>query len=139
MKKIYSNKTKQLLHIFNKFEDILGRQELIPSNNFLQVATIQASKNNIFNPHFHHWKENIFDQNIAQECWTVLKGKVKVVYYDIDDTYLAEEILSFGDCTITLSGGHEYEILEDNTIIIETKSGPYLNSKVDKTYFKGKK
>lgn len=139
MKKIYSNKTKQLLHIVKKFENITGRQELVPANNFLQVATIQASKDNKFKPHHHLWKENIFEQNIAQECWTILKGKVKVIYYDIDDTYLTEETLSFGDCTITLYGGHEYEILDDDTIIIETKTGPYLDRNLDKIYFERKK
>lgn len=138
MKKIYSKKTNQLLHIINRFEDINGRNELIPSNNFLQVATIKASKNQEFNSHYHIWKENTFDQNIAQECWVVLKGEVEITYYDVNEEYLDKEILREGDSSITLAGGHGYKILQDDTVIIESKSGPYLNRDLDKKYFKGK-
>lgn len=138
MKKIYSKKTNQLLHIINRFEDINGRNELIPSNNFLQVATIKASKNQEFNSHYHIWKENTFDQNIAQECWVVLKGEVEITYYDVDEEYLDKEILKAGDSSITLAGGHGYKILQDDTVVIESKSGPYLNRDLDKKYFKGK-
>ena len=36
---------------------------------------------------------------------------------------------------IILSGGHGYEILEDNTQIIEAKNGPFIDVETDKRKF----
>jgi len=39
-----------------------------------------------------------------------------------------------GDASFTLYGGHTYEILEDDTIVYEYKTGPYEGQKLDKTF-----
>jgi len=52
------------------------------------------------------------------------------VYRKIIDT----PILNAGDASFTLEGGHTYEILEDNTIVYEYKTGPYEGQQNDKKF-----
>ena len=86
-----------------------------------------------FKPHKHIWKERKRDV-IAQESWVVIQGSVKCIFYDIDDTLIAEPVLYPGDSSYTLEGGHNYEIQEDNTLVYEYKTGPYEGQIFDKTF-----
>ena len=134
MIKIYS-KTQPglLLHVINKLSEIQGRTEIIPEDNFLQCATLELRKNKTFPPHYHIKKERHYKEQIAQESWVVIKGKVKCILYDIDNkTILGTHVLEAGDASFTLYGGHTYEILEDNTIVYEYKTGPYEGQALDK-------
>ena len=138
MIKIYS-KTQPglLLHVINKLSEIQGRTEIIPEDNFLQCATLELRKNKTFPPHYHIKKERHYKEQIAQESWVVIKGKVKCILYDIDNkTILATPVLEAGDASFTLYGGHTYEILEDNTIVYEYKTGPYEGQALDKRMIK---
>ena len=74
-------------------------------------------------------------QILPQESWFVYKGKVKCIFYDIDDTIIDEVILNEGGISMTFRGGHNYEILEKNTLVLEYKTGPYLGQKLDKTIY----
>jgi hypothetical protein len=87
-----------------------------------------------FKPHKHIEKERNYPNKIAQESWVVIKGRVKCKFYDIDDTLIAEPILEAGDASFTLYGGHNYEILEDATIVYEYKTGPYEGQELDKVF-----
>ena len=35
---------------------------------------------------------------------------------------------------MTFQGGHNYEILEENTRVLEYKTGPYYGQKLDKVF-----
>ena len=136
MTKIYSKiEPDLLLHIVNRLSDIKGRTEVIPEDNFLQCATIVLSKDKKFPPHYHIKKERHYQEQIAQESWIVVKGRVKCIMYDIDNTtILATPVLEAGDASFTLYGGHTYEILEENTIVYEYKTGPYEGQELDKRF-----
>ena len=135
MEKIYSNvKPKKLLHVIHRLQEFDGRQEIIPEDNFLQCATLKMEKNKTFPPHKHITKERHHLEQIAQESWVVIQGSVRCIFYDIDDNIVAEPILYPGDASFTLYGGHTYEILEDNTLVYEYKTGPYEGQKLDKTF-----
>ena len=54
--------------------------------------------------------------------------------YDLDDTILATPTLKQGDASFTLYGGHTYEILEDDTLVYEFKTGPYEGQILDKEF-----
>ena len=116
MEKIYSKVEEgKLLHIINRFDDINGRTEVIPENNFIQCATLKMEKDKTFPPHKHITKDRHYKEQIAQESWVVIKGSVKCILFDIDDQIIATPILYPGDASFTLYGGHTYEILEDDT------------------------
>ena len=135
MEKIFSKKdTNKLLHIVIRKEDIIkGRLEVVPEDNFIQCAILNMDKGKTFRPHKHIWKERTRNL-IAQESWVVIQGSVKCIFYDIDDTIIAEPILNAGDASFTLEGGHTYLILEDDTLVYEYKTGPYEGQELDKTF-----
>tara|TARA_R100001443_G_C3277497_1_gene159545 strand:+ start:86 stop:505 length:420 start_codon:yes stop_codon:yes gene_type:complete len=135
MEKIYSRiEPNKLLHVINRLSDITGRKDIIPEDNFIQCATLKMEKGKTFPPHKHIIKERHYNNQIAQESWVVIKGKVQCIFYDIDDSIIAEPILEAGDASYTLYGGHTYKILEDDTIVYEYKTGPYEGQKLDKVF-----
>ena len=135
MEKIFSKlDPNKLLHIIFRKNDILKeRVNIVPENNFIQCSVMELEKDKTFRPHKHIWKEKT-GQVIAQESWIVIQGSVKCIFYDIDDTIICEPILYPGDASFTLEGGHNYLILEDNTLIYEYKTGPYQGQTLDKTF-----
>ena len=135
MEKIYSKvDPSKLLHLIVRKEEITpGRQDIIPEENFIQCSILNMEKGKTFKPHKHIWKERTRNV-IAQESWIVLQGSVKCIFYDIDDAIVAEPILYPGDASFTLEGGHNYLILEDNTLVYEYKTGPYEGQALDKTF-----
>ena len=135
MEKIYSKvKPEKLLHMIYRLSEIKERTNISPDNEYLQLASLKMKKGTTFKPHKHIIHEKVTD--IAQESWVVIKGSVKCIFYDLDDTIIAEPILFPGDCSLTFRGGHNYLILEDDTIVYEYKTGPYLGQELDKTFIK---
>ena len=135
MEKIYSKVEEgKLLHIINRLDEINGRSEVVPENNFIQCATLKMENGKTFPPHKHITKDRHYPEQIAQESWVVIKGSVKCILYDIDDQIISTPILYPGDASFTLYGGHTYEILEEDTIVYEYKTGPYEGQKLDKTF-----
>jgi len=133
MEKIYSKiRQNTLLHIIYRLNDVEGRTNIVPDNEFLQLASIQMKKDQTFQAHKHIIHEKV--TNIAQESWLVIRGSVKCILYDLDNKIIAEPILYSGDCSLTFRGGHNYLILEDDTVVYEYKTGPYLGQDLDKTF-----
>ena len=133
MIKIYSkNKPDTLLHLIYRLSEVKGRTNIAPENEFLQLASIQMQKGQTFKAHKHIVHEKV--TNMAQESWLVIKGRVECIFYDLDDTIIARPILEAGDCSMTFRGGHNYLILDDDTIVYEYKTGPYLGIEFDKTF-----
>ena len=135
IKEIKSKIDSKTIHYviqFNK-EDLQTneRKNIISPENFLQLSIMKFPLGKTFKAHKHIYKD-FSSEIIAQESWIVLKGQAKAIFYDIDGSFLQEEILNTLDCSITLQGGHNYEILEHDTIIYEYKTGPYLGIEKDK-------
>ena len=114
--KIYSKiQPDKLLHIVHRLTDVINRKtqrvDLINPDQFIQCSSLKMSKGTTFKAHKHIWKSGPTDV-IAQESWVVFVG----------------------DVSFTLSGGHNYEILEDSTIVYEYKTGPYEGQILDKEF-----
>ena len=135
MEKIYSKTNPEvLLHIIVRKQDLLpGRTEVVPENNFIQCALLNMPNGKTFPPHKHIWKDRTRNV-IAQESWIVIQGSVRCILYDLNDQIITTPILYPGDASFTLQGGHTYEILEDNTLVYEYKTGPYEGQQLDKTF-----
>jgi len=135
MEKIYSKINGQLLHQIVRYNDIVSnRTDLSSEETYLQCAALKLPKGQTFKPHKHNINPRHDENYIPQESWCVIKGKVQCIFYDIDDTIIAEPILSAGDASFTFAGGHNYLILEDDTFVYEYKTGPYYGQKIDKTF-----
>ena len=109
-----------------------SRINISPESESLQVAHIKLNKKQTFKAHKHIK----FDRNMprAQESWVVIKGRVKIYYYVLNNDLLTTREMIEGDCTITYMGGHNYEALEEDTTVYEFKTGPYLGLEKDKTF-----
>lgn len=134
MEKLFSKIHKdKLLHFVvrgNEIEE--GRVDLVDKDNFIQCSALKLKEGVTFKPHKHIWKWRK-EAYIAQESWVVISGKVKCIFYDLDDTILQEVILEAGDASFTLEGGHNYLIIED-AVVYEMKTGKYEGQKLDKVF-----
>jgi hypothetical protein len=125
------NDNGDLCHIIWRKQDIQGeRTDIVPEDNFLQVAALRLGDKKTFKPHQHVWNE-FNGYKIAQESWVVILGQVKVDLYDTKGVLLHTDLLSPGDISITLQGGHNYTS-EGISLVYEFKTGPYLGKDLDK-------
>lgn len=132
---IYSKKNPTLLlHCIHRLNEEYGRKNIIPEKEFLQCSFLKFNDGQTFKPHKHIYKTRLYYDQIAQESWIVIKGKVECIFYDIDDSIISNVILNPGDASFTLRGGHNYKILEEGTIVYEYKTGPYEGIEMDKTF-----
>ena len=135
MTKIYSHiNPDKLLHMIVRRGDFSQeRTDLCPPEQFIQCAALRFDKGKTFRPHQHIWHRFNGDR-IPQESWSVIKGRVKVFFYDLDGQLLHTDIVEAGEATFTFEGGHNYEIQENDTRILEYKTGPYLGQEHDKVF-----
>ena len=133
MKRIYQK--DKLLHLVCTPEDFSKeRTDIVDANQFIQCSFLRMKNGTTFRPHKHIWKEPSFTKTIAQESWVVIRGSVKVHFFDTEMQLLETHILQAGDASFTLEGGHTYEILEDDTLVYEYKTGPYEGQEKDKVF-----
>jgi hypothetical protein len=130
--KIYSKKDKdKLIFSLFRFSEITERRtDLSPDEEILQVCGRKMNQG-VFVPAHRHLETNR-NTNLTQEAWVLLKGKVKAIFYDLDDSYLCKRIINSGDVVVLYRGGHALEVLEDDTIFYEFKNGPYHGVEKDK-------
>ncbi len=135
MTKIYSKThPEKLLHQIVRKQDIpQGRTNLCEPDQFLQCAALRLEKGTTFKAHQHIWHRFNGDR-IPQEAWACIKGSVKVFFYDLDGSLLHTDIIVAGELSQTWEGGHNYLILEDETMCWEFKVGPYINQEHDKVF-----
>ena len=123
-----------LLHQLFKPKKIIRRINISPENESIQVSHLHLHDQQTFKPHKHIFFNR--EMPIAQESWVVIEGRVKIFYYDIDDKLLTTREIIKGECTITYRGGHNYQALDENTIVYEFKTGPYYGIEKDKVHIK---
>ena len=96
----------------------------------MQVGVWNYKEGKQLEPHYH----NNFDRtsNITSESVYVSKGKILAKVYTKAKDLILEEKLCSGEMIIQFYGIHEYIMLEDS-IVIETKNGPYCGPEKDRT------
>jgi hypothetical protein len=97
----------------------------------IQVVSFRHPKGKILRNH-RHIIHSTPDKMRAQEVFIVFKGSAKVRIFDDNDSFIRECLLIKGAYCIIYSGGSGYTILEDDTKILEVKSGPFLGSELDR-------
>ena len=125
-------KPEQTLHLIIRKSDITEmRSNHIDDNEYLQLATMRLPAGTTFKPHYHLYIDTPKQFRIAQESWVVIQGNVEVTYYDLDNKEIHKDVLTQGDCSVTLYGGHNYRAM-DEAIVYEFKTGPYEGVESDK-------
>ena len=64
-----------------------------------------------------------------------MTGSIRATIYGDNRKQIRQLEVFSGDVLILISGGHGYEILEDDTHVLEIKNGPYLGAEIDRTRF----
>ena len=134
VERIYSKVEPDLLLLaIGRHTDIdKSRTDFSPDHEYMQVSAKKLSKGTSFLPHKHN--KILRTSDLTQEAWVFLSGKVTARFWDIDDSIIFETDLGPGDLAVVFRGGHSFEVLEDNTILYEFKTGPYYGQEKDKTY-----
>ncbi len=96
----------------------------------LQVATWRYPKGKHLKAHAHKFCERTIPR--TNEFISVKKGRLQAYFYSENDVHIAERELQEGDMVLIYAGGHAYDILEENTEVLEVKNGPYPGIEKDK-------
>ena len=83
---------------------------------------MKHKKKHIIKPHLH--KKRITKISYTTEVILILKGKLRVDFYNSHKKYLFSKILKDKDIIMLVHGGHGFKILKDIEMI-EIKQGPY--------------
>ena len=119
-----------LLHANYRHE---GIQFFTPGDFSQQLGYMNRPRGYVIPPHVHNRVAR--EVHYTNEVLFIKSGKVRVDFYDVDQTYLDSRILRAGDVLLLAFGGHGFEMLEP-TEMIEVKQGPYAGE-ADKTRFIG--
>ncbi len=99
--------------------------------DFLQVGTWSYKAGRQLAAHRHNPVPR--EVGHTQELVFVRRGRLAATIYALDDTPVERIELRAGDVLVLLHGGHGYEILEDDTQVLEVKNGPYVGAETDRT------
>ena len=107
-----------------------GLQFVSAPEDFQQVGAWWYDKGKTLQPHIH--LEAHRRASHTQEVLFVVQGKVRATVFSEDRKPVEVVELGQGDAMVLLRGGHGYEILEDDTKVIEIKNGPYPGPERDR-------
>jgi len=71
----------------------------------------------------------------TQEVIVVQRGRVRTTVFDAAHRLVGTVDLGPGEAMVLLAGGHGYEILENDTRVLEIKNGPYPGAEADRVRF----
>lgn len=127
MEKVFSSSDPgALLHVIMNTAALSDdRVDLSPPEEFLQISVIPLAKGRALNPH-RALVRSVRYEGPVQEAWIVMRGSIQVRLFDLDNSFLKSAVLSAGWLLLTLRGGHSFETADDETMLIECKTGPYV-------------
>ena len=99
-------------------------------SDFVQVGTWNYDAGKKLLAHRHNIVPR--ESNRTQEVIYIVSGSLKAEVMDEAGALAEVFILKTGDTLILLRGAHGYEILEENTKVLEVKNGPYFGAEADR-------
>ena len=129
---IYKKKLLALI-VRGKYRNKKGITFFTPDNVTQQFGYIKHNKDYIIRPHLH--KTRMTKILTTSEVILLLKGVLRVDFYNQQQKYLFSKILKEKDIVMLVHGGHGFKVIKD-VEIIEVKQAPY-NLIKDKIKFNG--
>ena len=108
-----------------------GIQFFTPNDFSQQLAYMNRPTGYVIAPHVHNPVTR--EVEFTKEVLFIRSGRLRIDFYNDNQTYLESRVLVAGDVVLLARGGHGFEMLEDCEMI-EVKQGPYAGEK-DKTRF----
>ena len=118
---IYKKKLLALI-VRGKYRNKKGITFFTPNESTQQFAYMKHKKKHIIKPHLH--KRRLTKVFYTTEVILLLKGILRVDFYNQFKKYLFSKILKKQDIIMLVHGGHGFKILKD-VEMIEIKQGPY--------------
>jgi len=128
---IYKKKLLALI-VRAKYRKKEGITFFTPNESTQQFGYMKHKKDHLIKPHLH--KRRITKISYTTEVILLLKGELRVDFYNSFQKYLFSNVLKQGDIVMLVHGGHGFKILKDIEML-EIKQGPYSLIK-DKIKFK---
>lgn len=108
-----------------------GIEFFTDDNSSQQLGYMNRPEGYVIAPHRHNLVPR--EVKLTQEVLYIKSGKVRVDFYDNDQTYLHSTVVLAGDVILLADGGHGFKMLEQSEMI-EIKQGPYCGE-MDKVRF----
>ena len=133
IEKIKYKKKLFALIVRGKYRNKKGINFFTPKEATQQFGYIKHKKGYIIQPHQH--RKRITKIVTTTEVILLLKGSLKIDFYNEQRKYLFSKILNAKDIVMLVEGGHGFKVIKD-VEMIEVKQGPYSLIK-DKVKFTG--
>lgn len=127
---IYKRKLLALI-VREKYRNRKGVTFFTPNESTQQFGYMKHKKRHIIKPHLH--KKRVTKISYTTEVILILKGRLRVDFYNNYKKYLFSKILKEKDIIMLVHGGHGFKVLK-NIEMLEIKQGPYSLTK-DKIKF----
>ena len=122
IEKIIHKKKLLALIVKGKYRNKKGITFFTPSESIQQFGYMKHKKAHIIKPHLH--KKRLTKIFYTTEVILLLKGMIRVDFYNQFKKYLFSKILKERDIIMLVYGGHGFKILKD-VEMLEIKQGPY--------------
>ena len=99
-------------------------------SEFIQVGVWGYKAGKELKAHIHNVVKR--EVPLTQEVLFVRQGRIRANIYNTSEKKIAGIEVAAGDIIILLRGGHGYDILEDDTQVLEIKNGPYVGPEIDR-------
>ena len=131
IEKIFHKKKFLALIVRGKYRKKKGVTFFTPNESTQQFGYMKHNSKHIIKPHLH--KKRLTKIYYTSEVILLLKGLLRVDFYNQLKKYLFSKILKPNDIIMLVSGGHGFKVLK-NVEMLEIKQGPY-NLLKDKVKF----
>ena len=120
-KVLHKNKLFALI-VRGKFRKKSGKNFFTSKKATQQFGYMKHKKNHIIKPHNHN--KRLTKILSTTEVILLLKGVLRVDFYDNKEEYLFSKIIKEKDIIMLVHGGHGFKVLK-NVEMVEIKQGPY--------------
>ena len=126
----HKNKLFALI-VRGKYRNKKGVSFFTENKDIQQFGYMNHLKNHVIKPHIH--KRQTRKLIYTSEVILILKGILRVDFYNTKKTYLFSKILKEKDIIMLVHGAHGFKVIK-NVQMLEIKQGPYI-TKLDKVKF----
>ena len=131
IKRINHKKKLYALIVDNNYRKMRGVNFFSSNDLPQQFGYIFQKKNHIIQPHTHQKRSTkVF---ITSEVLIILKGILRIDFYDLKQKYLFSKIIKRGQIIFLLHGSHGFKVIKELQMI-EVKQGPFKKN-MDKIRF----
>jgi len=122
IEKIIHSKKLLALIVRGKYRNKKGITFFTPNDSIQQFGYMKHKKKHIIKPHLH--KKRLTKIFYTTEVILLLKGILRIDFYNRFKKYLFSKILKEKDIIMLVQGGHGFKVLK-NIEMLEIKQGPY--------------